>query len=224
MGTNFGERHYRELCYTSDIKMSTATERMRQFVWPEIQAMMLNDAHSYLLFTAAQLTKKFRGPTAKLLQDGYLTYQIVSIRRLCDKSDDVYSLHAALEQAEKENPDFYPQIAAFKAFLHLKCHHVYEEVNKRIAHSANPAKSRGYAEWNMDIIQLETAQHAICCVAVIFNRDILRWKGYGDIIPVQQEYFGEDLMLSEEMRDKLNQAWHDKKERVEAWRRLPELG
>src|SRR5690348_1873314 len=119
--------------------MSTATERMRQYVWPEIQAMMLNHAHSLLLWTAAQVTEKFRGPTARLLQEGYLTYQIVSIRRLCDKSDDVYSLHAALEQAEKESPDFYPQIAALKAFLHVKCQDVYEQVDKHIAHTANPA-------------------------------------------------------------------------------------
>ena len=51
---------------------------MRDYVWPEIQAMMLNDAHFRLVLTARELTGKFNGPTAKLLQDGYLTYQMVA--------------------------------------------------------------------------------------------------------------------------------------------------
>jgi hypothetical protein len=46
---------------------STASEWMKGYVWPEIQAMMLNDAHFKLVLAARQLTKKFNGPTAKLL-------------------------------------------------------------------------------------------------------------------------------------------------------------
>jgi len=37
----------------------------------------------------------FTGPTAKLLQDGYLTQQMITIRRLCDVRRDVISLRRA---------------------------------------------------------------------------------------------------------------------------------
>ena len=53
---------------------------MHHHVWPEIGAMMLNDAHFRLVLQARQLTKKFNGPTARLLQDGHLTSQMVAIR------------------------------------------------------------------------------------------------------------------------------------------------
>ena len=69
---------------------------MKDHVWPEIEAMILNDAHFRLVLSATQLTGKFNGPTAKLLQDGYLTYQMVTIRRLCDIDSKVISLRRAL--------------------------------------------------------------------------------------------------------------------------------
>jgi hypothetical protein len=56
--------------------MSIASDWMRDSVRPEIEAMMLNDAHFRLVLSARRLTGKFNGPTAKLLQDGYLTYQM----------------------------------------------------------------------------------------------------------------------------------------------------
>jgi hypothetical protein len=82
--------------------MSTASDWMHHHVWPEIEAMMSNDAHFRLVLCARQLTKKFNGPTAKLLQDGYLTLQMVAIRRLCDQDPDVYSLRGALKQTAKK--------------------------------------------------------------------------------------------------------------------------
>ena len=83
---------------------------MHHHVWPEIEAMMLNDAHFRLVLEARRLTKKFNGPTAKLLQDGYLTTQMVTIRRLCDKRRDVYSLSGTLMESEKERPNLKPEI------------------------------------------------------------------------------------------------------------------
>ena len=57
--------------------MSPASEMMRDYVWPEIGAMMSNDAHFRLVLCARQLTKKFNGPTAKLLQDEAERRQLV---------------------------------------------------------------------------------------------------------------------------------------------------
>src|SRR5260370_42657390 len=118
--------------------MSTATEWMRDHVWTEIQAMMLNDANFRLVQTARQLTRKFNCSTAKLIQDGYLTYQMTDIRRLCDKRDDVFSLRNALEEAQKEKPNFKPQMDQLLRDLLSNCDHVYTQVNKHIAHTARP--------------------------------------------------------------------------------------
>ena len=116
-------------------------------MWPEIEAMMFNDANFRLVLEARRLTKKFNGPTAKLLQDGYLTSQMVTIRRLCDKRSDVYSLSGALMESEKERPNLKPEIDQLLESLN-GCVHVCEQVNKHVAHTANPAKSRNFVEWD----------------------------------------------------------------------------
>jgi hypothetical protein len=142
-------------------------------VWPEIEAMMFNDAHFRLVLEARRLTKKFNGPTAKLLQDGYLTSQMVTIRRLCDKRRDVYSLSGALIESEKERPNLKPEIDQLLESLN-GCVHVCEQVNKHVAHTANPAKSRNFVEWDMGMNHLEDAQRAICRAAITLERDILQ--------------------------------------------------
>ena len=200
---------------------STAAEWMKGYVWPEIEAMMLNDAHFRLVLTARQLTKKFSGPTAKLLQDGYLTYQMVTIRRLCDKDADVFSLRAVLRKAKEEQPQVTQQIDRLSGNL-SKCDHVCEQVNKHVAHTANPAQSRKWVEWDMGMKDLETAHKAICQTAITLDRDILHWGLPIEIMPIPQYYFGEDLMLwvPEQLQDKLNQSWHDNRKRVNAWKSL----
>jgi hypothetical protein len=46
---------------------------------------------------------KVNGPTAKLLQDGYLTYQMVTIRRLCDIDSKVISLRTWHDNRRRVN-------------------------------------------------------------------------------------------------------------------------
>jgi hypothetical protein len=133
---------------------STATEWMRDYVWPEIQAMMLNDAHFRLVLTARELTGKFNGPTAKLLQDGYLTYQMVAIRRLFDKRTDVISLRRALMEAEKEKPNFGTELNKLLDSLKA-CDHVCTQVNKYVAHTAKQDKSGKFVPWNMGMQHLD---------------------------------------------------------------------
>jgi hypothetical protein len=201
---------------------STATDWMKDRVWPEIEAMMLNDAHFRLFLTARQLTGKFNGPTAKLLQDGYLTFQMVAIRRICDKRDDVISLVRALIEAEKEMPAFNSQIDRLLDNLLKQSNHVRQQVNKYVAHTAKQ-KSQSFVPWNMGMQHLEAAQKAICQAAIVLNRDILKWANFIEIMPVPQNYFGEDLMLwvPEEHRETLNHAWHDNRKRVNEWRQKP---
>ncbi len=183
---------------------------------------MLNDANFRLVQTARQLTRKFNGPTAKLIQDGYLTYQMTAIRRLCDKRDDVFSLRKALEEAEKEKPNFKPQMDQLLRDLLSKCDHVCTQVNKHIAHTARP--DNRFVPWNMGMQHLDDAHQAICHTAIILGHDILDWADFpsAEIIPVLQDYFGEDLMLwvPEQFQQQLNQVWYDNCKRVNAWKRL----
>jgi hypothetical protein len=46
---------------------STAAQLMKEWVWPEIEAMMWHDAHFRLVLTARQLTGNLKGPTGKLI-------------------------------------------------------------------------------------------------------------------------------------------------------------
>jgi len=199
--------------------MSTATQWMKDSVWPEIEAMMLNDAHFRLFLTARQLTGKFNGASAQLLQDGYVTYQMVAIRRLCHKGDDVISLVRALMEAEKEKPAFKPQIDQLLDNMLQQSNHVRQQVNKYIAHTGKQ-KPQQFIPWNMGMQHLETAQKAICQTAIKLDQDILNWECPIEIMPIPQFYYGEDLMLwvPEKHRDELNKAWHDNRKRVNAWR------
>jgi hypothetical protein len=203
-------------------QMSTAAQLMHEQIWPEIEAMMWNDAHFRMVDRARQLTGKFNGPTAKLLQDGYLTLQMVAIRRLCDKRTDVYSLCGALTESEKECPDLKPQIDHLLKSLNV-CDHVCEQVNKHIAHAANPAKSRNFVEWDMGMKHLEDAHKAICRAAITLERDILHTYSRIEIIPVPQYDFLQDLRLwvPEEFIDKLIQFWHSHRKEVNSWMRQP---
>jgi hypothetical protein len=160
--------------------MSTAAQRMHEHVWPEIEAMMSNDAHFRLVLQARQLTKKFNGPTAKLLQDGYLTLQMVAIRRLCDKRSDVYSLRRALMEASL--------FAVFEKNLReikkLK-HRIFEE-NRNASHlreneaeslqnvpSAQPALLRGIQliEQVLNCLRCDRHRHSVHTNTVLVKND-----------------------------------------------------
>jgi hypothetical protein len=198
---------------------STATVWMRDYVWPEIQTMMLNDAHFRLVLAARQLTGKLKGPTGKLIDDGYVTFQMVTIRRLCDNDEDVFSLRAVLKKAREEKPNLTEQINQLSGSLGA-CAHVCDQVNKHVAHTANPETCRDWKQWDIDLQDLEQAHKSICQVAFKIDRYILPCGlPSSEVMPVLQHYFAEDLMLwvSEEQQDKLNKSWHDNRKRVNSW-------
>jgi hypothetical protein len=67
-----------------------------RYVWPQIQTMMVNDAYFKLMGRARELTGEFNGPIARLMVSGYVTSQVVAIRRFCDSRKDVISLRRVL--------------------------------------------------------------------------------------------------------------------------------
>jgi hypothetical protein len=160
----------------------------------------------------------YNGPTARLLQDGYLTSQMVTIRRLCDEREDVYSLWGALKQCAKENPNQKPQIDQLLKSLAV-CDHVCEQVNKHVAHTAIPEKSRNFVEWDMGMEHLKDAQKAICRAAITLERDILQICNRIEVIPVQQ-YVAQDLRLwvPDQFMDRLHEFWHGHRKKVNSWK------
>jgi hypothetical protein len=65
---------------------------MEKQIWPQVWKMMLDDAYFKLVGYARELTGRLNGPVAQIILDGYLTFQMVAIRRLCDPRKDVISL------------------------------------------------------------------------------------------------------------------------------------
>ena len=201
--------------------MSIESEWMRDSVWPEIETMMWNDAKFRLVLCAKRLTGKFEGLIAALFRDGYVTLQMVTIRRLCDKDDDAISLQAVRKKAREEKPDLKQQIDQLSRCL-CPCDHVRRQVNKHVAHTASPEKSLKWEKWQMRQHDLVNAHKAICQVAIHLDQ-ILHWGCPDEIIPDlpdTQDDFLRDLMLwvPKEMRKKLSDSWHQNRRRVNAWK------
>ena len=162
--------------------MSTASDWLHHQVWPEIEAMMLNDALYRTVINGRRLTKKFTGPTAKLLQDGYLTQQMITIRRLCDVRRDVISLRRVLMQAATEQPGSKADIDRLSDSL-TECDHVCDQVNSHVAHTANPQRAQNFVKWDLEMQHLEDAHKVICRAAIVLERDILRIQNRIELIP-----------------------------------------
>ena len=117
----------------------------------------------------------------RLIEMGYVTWQTVAIRRLCDQKRGVISLRRLLIEATNHSP----LIEELSGQLD-DCEHVVELVNNHVAHAANPDRRPNAAQWSLQAEQLIRAQRAICEVAVKLDRNVLRRKTFVKIIPVPQ--------------------------------------
>jgi len=188
-------------------------------IWPQIGKMMLDDAYFKLVQHARKLTGKLNGPVAQLVLDGYLTFQTVAIRRLCDPRKDVISLRRALLEAKAEKLASIDQLDLLLQGLD-SCNHVRKMVNHHIAHTANPALRPDFREWDLEMKHLVEAQEAICKVAITLDRDIFHRNLPINIITVPQYNIMEDftLWVPDEVISKLWKFWHDHNKAVNAWR------
>jgi hypothetical protein len=201
--------------------MNTASllEMLDKHIWPQIHAMMLNDAYFKLMGHARELTGEFNGPIAGLIEAGYVASQTVAIRRLCDSRRDVVSIRRLLLDARVNDLVSNDQLDNLSQRLD-SCDHICELVNNYVAHTANPVRKKNIREWNLQVGHLIEAQKAICEVAVIFDRDLLQRKNYVKLIPVHQ--VGELMQdfrnwVPEESIEKLWEFWHLHNRTVNAW-------
>jgi hypothetical protein len=188
-----------------------------QHVIPEIQNMLVQDAYFKLTGYARQLTGRFNGSLAGLIYTGYLTSQMVAIRRLCDDWREVISLRRVLEEAKKTNT----AVAAKARDLTQKldaCQSVSDLVDNYIAHTGNPRRRPNMPVWSLTEQQLTEAHKSLCEVAMILARDLLQ-RDYVEVMPVQSGDIMEDfLWVPAPEIQKLWDFWHDRRATVNTWR------
>jgi len=197
---------------------SVVLEWMDKQIWPQISAMIVNDAQFRLFEEARAITGKFKGRFAQLVQDGYLTYQMIAIRRLCDDHRGVISLYRVLIESRRKHPADAKRIDQLLKSL-KSCDHVCDQANEYIAHTANPAKPHAKA-WHMHMKHLTEAHEAICTVATAVDRDILRRQTSIYIMPVYQGDVMEDFRhwVPDADIKKLCKLWHAHVKKVDGWR------
>jgi hypothetical protein len=199
---------------------STVSDWMDKQIWPQIYAMIVNDAYFRLFEHAREMTGKFNGHIAQLVHDGYLSYQMIAIRRLCDKRDDVVSLWRAFIQARTDVPHSIDLIETTLQNLDLCSSHIRTQVNQHIAHIADPDRTRKPASWNMQMKHFTEAHEAICKAAITLDRDILRRQTLACIFPVYQGDIMEDFRhwVPDPDIKRLYKLWHAHVKKVDDWR------
>jgi hypothetical protein len=114
-----------------------------------------------VMWRARELTGTFNGPIAELIQTGYLAFQTVAIRRLCDKRRNVISLRRVLEESKSNKLASVDQINGLSDKLN-SCDRVIDLVNDHVAHTANPARNPNMSDSTCPWADLFKAQEAIC--------------------------------------------------------------
>jgi hypothetical protein len=137
---------------------------------------------------------------------------------LCDDRRDVISLRRGLIEAKAGNIAPSDQIDALLSRLD-SCDNVCRLVNDYVAHTANPLRRPNLGDWNLQVAHLTEAQQAICQVAVILDRDLLRRRNYVKIVPVPQFDIMQEFRswVPDSTVKALWEFWHAHNGAVNAW-------
>jgi hypothetical protein len=97
-------------------------------IWPEIHSMMHSDGYFKLWLKAQELAKMPYGPIAQTIINGYASYQLAAVRRICDRRarDDVISLPKLLELIKREQPYRVTIIDGLVSRLKTECDELYK--------------------------------------------------------------------------------------------------
>ena len=197
---------------------ATVPQWLDQHIWPQISSMLLNDAYFKLMDHAHELTGQFNGPIGALIVSGYVTSQVIAIRRLCDNRRDVISLRRVLSKAKAGNLAPADQIGTLLSRLD-SCNQVCNLANNYIAHTADPTRRPSLGDWNLHVQQITGAQKAISQVAVILDRDLLQRSNHVALIPVPQFDIMQEFRswVPEDQIDALRTFWRDHNKAVNEW-------
>jgi hypothetical protein len=181
-----------------------------EYITPQIQILMLNDAYFKLVKYMFEISQKYIEPIGNLVVNGYITFQMIGIRRLCDDRKDVISLRRLLIESTVPN----------KSALLKKldtCNEVCNRVNDHIAHTGNPVRRLRITDWNLTDDDLTNAQKAICEVAIALDRTRAKPKNWIKIIPVVHILDMREFNLSDADTKKLWEFWHAHNKAVNGW-------
>jgi len=189
---------------------ATAESWLDNYIWPQIQSLMLNDAYFKLVKHAFEINQKYIDPIANLVVNGYVTTQMVAIRRLCDDRRDAISLRRlVLDSSLSDKQRLLQKLDA--------CDEVCARTSDHVVHSGNPVRRHSLTDWNLTESDLTAAQKAICELAVALDRARTKPKGYVKIIPVVQTLDMREFGLSAADTKKLWDFWHAHNDAVNAW-------
>jgi hypothetical protein len=185
-------------------------EQLYESVFPQIQSMMLNDAYFKLVKHYYELTNKYNEPIASLIINGYVTYQMIAIRRFCDDRRDVVSLHRVLLNSNLATKQ--QLIDKLKS-----CDNLCQRTSDHIAHTGNPARRPNMADWQLSESDLTEAQKSICEVAIALDRAQPNPRGFVRIIPVVQQLDMHQFEVSSDDMRKFWEFWHGHSKAINSW-------
>jgi hypothetical protein len=151
-------------------------EWMDEYIWPQVIELLLNDAYFKLVRHVFRQTAKGIDPLHFLLLNGYITFQLMGIRRLCDNRRDAISMRRLLVETNvAEKPTLLAQLDA--------CNEVYDRASDHIAHTGNPGRRPRFADWHLTEKDLTNAHKAICQVTMTLDRCRSKLRNYTKIFP-----------------------------------------
>jgi hypothetical protein len=191
--------------------MSTATKNwLDDHIFPQLGSLLLNDAYFKLVRYVSEITQRYIEPIGNIVVIGYVTYQMMGIRRLCDDRRDAISLRRLLIDTSIPNQ----QELLKKLDV---CKVICDRADDHIAHTGNPLRRPKITDWNLTDDDLMNAHKALSEVAIALERSRAKPKGYVRIIPEATTLNMLEFNLSASDTKKLWDFWHAHNDTVNAW-------
>jgi hypothetical protein len=184
-------------------------EWMDNYIWLQVIELLLNDAYFKLVRHVSQHTEIYIDPLGFLVLNGYITFQLMGIRRLCDNRRDAISMRRLLVETNvAEKPTLLAQLDA--------CNEVCDRASDHIAHTGNPARRPRFADWHLTEEDLTNAHRTICQVTMALDRCRSKPRNYAKIFPSVGLNMGQ-FKLSLAGTQKLWDFWHANADTVNSW-------
>ena len=184
-------------------------EWMDEYIWPQVIELLLNDACFKLVRHVFPQTDKGVDPLNFLLLNGYITFQLMGIRRLCDDRRDAISMRRLLAETNvTEKPTLLAQLDA--------CNEVCDRASHHIAHTGNPARRPSFVDWHLTEEDLTNAYKMISQVTMTLDRCRSKSRNHTNIFPsvgLNMQRFN----LSPAETQKLWDFWHANADTVNSW-------
>jgi hypothetical protein len=184
-------------------------EWMDEYIWPQVIGLLLNDAYFRLVRHVFPQTDKGIDPLYFLVLNGYITFQLMGIRRLCDNRRDAISMRRLLVETNlAEKPTLLARLDA--------CNEVCDRASDHIAHTGNPERRPRFADWHLTEEDLTNAHKTICRVTMTLDRCRSKPRNYTKIFPsvgLNMQRFN----LSPAETQKLWDFWHANADTVNSW-------